>query len=158
MDKISVGIGEGKTAVNQQILISYALGSCVGVCMYDRDKKIAGMAHIVLPGKESAVSRENPYKFADEGVKELIREMERAGASRKRITAKIADGAKMFETASRQWEIGEQNVAAVKLALEKEGIRLVAENTGKNYGRTILFFAGDGKLEVRTVRQETVVL
>ena len=90
MDKISVGIGEGKTAVNQQILISYALGSCVGVCMYDRDKKIAGMAHIVLPGKESAVSRENPYKFADEGVKELIREMERAGASRKRITAKIA--------------------------------------------------------------------
>lgn len=44
MDKISVGIGEGKTAVNQQILISYALGSCVGVCMYDRDKKIAGMA------------------------------------------------------------------------------------------------------------------
>jgi len=139
MDKISVGIGEGKTAVNQQILISYALGSCVGVCMYDRDKKIAGMAHIVLPGKESAVSRENPYKFADEGVKELIREMERAGAS-------------------RQWEIGEQNVAAVKLALEKEGIRLVAENTGKNYGRTILFFAGDGKLEVRTVRQETVVL
>ena len=64
----------------------------------------------------------------------------------------------MFETASRQREIGEQNVAAVKLALEKEGIRLVAENTGKNYGRTILFFAGDGKLEVRTVRQETVVL
>ena len=102
MDKISVGIGEGKTAVNQQILISYALGSCVGVCMYDRDKKIAGMAHIVLPGKESAVSRENPYKFADEGVKELIREMERAGASRKRITAKIAGGAKMFETASRR--------------------------------------------------------
>ena len=47
MDKISVGIGEGKTAVNQQILISYALGSCVGVCMYDRDKKIAGMAHIL---------------------------------------------------------------------------------------------------------------
>ena len=46
----------------------------------------------------------------------------------------------------------------MKLALEKEGIRLVAENTGKNYGRTILFFAGDGKLEVRTVRQETVVL
>lgn len=126
--------------------------------MYDRDKKIAGMAHIVLPGKESAVSRENPYKFADEGVKELIREMERACASRKRITAKIAGGAKMFETASRKWEIGEQNVAAVKLALEKEGIRLVAENTGKNYGRTILFFAGDGKLEVRTVRQETVVL
>ena len=105
--------------------------------MYDRDKKIAGMAHIVLPGKESAVSRENPYKFADEGVKELIREMERAGASRKRITAKIAGGAKMFETASRQWEIGEQNVAAVKLALEKEGIRLVAENTMPN---TIILF------------------
>ena len=84
--------------------------------------------------------------------------MERAGASRKRITAKIAGGAKMFETASRQWEIGGAECCGCEACLEKEGIRLVAENTGKNYGRTILFFAGDGKLEVRTVRQETVVL
>lgn len=158
MDKIAVGIGEGKIAADPQILISYALGSCVGVCLYDRGKKIAGMAHIVLPGKLSAVNRENPFKFADEGVRELLYRMERAGAARMRITAKIAGGAKMFETGSRQWEIGEQNVAAVKLALAEEGIRLVAEDTGNHYGRTILFFTGDGKLEVRTVRHETVVL
>ena len=107
MEKIVVGIAEGKTAVEQQVLISYALGSCVGVCLYDKSRKIAGMVH---------------------------------------------------ETGRPEWEIGAQNVASVKKTLAEEGIRLIAEDTGKNYGRTVSFYAGDGKMEVRTVRHETVVL
>lgn len=72
MESIVVGIAEGKTAVREQTLISYALGSCVGVCLYDRDRKIAGMAHVILPEKSAAVNRENPYKFGDDGVRRLI--------------------------------------------------------------------------------------
>lgn len=64
----------------------------------------------------------------------------------------------MFETGRPEWEIGAQNVASVKKTLAEEGIRLIAEDTGKNYGRTVSFYAGDGKMEVRTVRHETVVL
>lgn len=158
MERIVVGIAEGKIASGWQMLVSYALGSCVGVCLYDKSRRIAGLVHIILPEKSAAVNRENPFKFGDEGVRELLRQMECLGAARSRITAKIAGGARMFETKTQEWEIGAQNVAAVKKALAEEGIRLIAEDTGKNYGRTVCFFAGDGRLEIKTVRHETVVL
>lgn len=158
MDRIVVGIAEGKIAVNGAELISYALGSCVGICLFDRKSKIAGMAHIILPEKAAAVSRGNAYKFADEGLRELLRDMAAAGAVRKDISAKIAGGAKMFETGSREWDIGLKNVTAVKAALTEEGIALLAEDTGKNYGRTILFSSENGSLTISTIRRQTLVL
>ena len=75
MDKIMVGIAEGKIARKTQVLASYALGSCVAICLYDPKNKIAGMAHAILPRKEDAVDQGNPYKFAREGASELIRAM-----------------------------------------------------------------------------------
>ena len=59
MEKIVVGIAEGKTAIRGQALISYALGSCVGVCLYDTKNKIAAMAHVILPDRQHSVNREN---------------------------------------------------------------------------------------------------
>lgn len=158
MEQIIVGIAEGKTALANQILISYALGSCVGVCLYDAGKHIAGMAHIVLPSRHDAAKKENAYKFADEGIHALLKEMIVRGAHQSRMTAKISGGAKMFKTQGKEWEIGQQNVEAVKETLKKEGIRIIGEDTGKNYGRTILFSADSGQLEVRTVRHTSVVL
>ncbi|MDO4275376.1 MAG: chemotaxis protein CheD [Eubacteriales bacterium] len=158
MEKVVVGIGEGKIAREGQVLISYALGSCVGICLYDRISKIAGMAHIILPESNSAVHKSNPYKFADEGIRALINEMEKQGALRRRLTAKIAGGAKMFSTKGVQWEIGYVNVETVKKVLLQERVPILAEDTGKNYGRTIQFYAHNGKLEVRTVRHEVVEL
>lgn len=158
MEQIIVGIAEGKTALTGQTLISYALGSCVGVCLYDEGKHLAGMAHIVLPSRLDAAKRDNAYKFADEGIYALIKEMTCRGAQPSRLTAKIAGGAKMFKTQGKEWEIGQRNVEAVRATLKKEGIRIIGEDTGKNYGRTILFYADNGQLEVRTVRHISVVL
>lgn len=152
MEKIIVGISEGKTARPGQVLISYALGSCVGVCLYDVKNRIAGMAHIILPDRTYAVGQGNGYKFAADGSRKLIEEMCRQGAQRRYLTAKIAGGARMFSTAENEWDIGERNVRSVKQALSEERIHLAAEDTGKNYGRTITFSAEDGILEVRTVR------
>ena len=137
MDKIIVGIAEGKIAKGDQVLVSYALGSCVGVCLYDWQEHIAGMAHVILPCTEYAADKTNLYKFADQGVRELIREMERHGARKGRMTAKIAGGARMFETS---------------------GIKLTAQDTGRNYGRTISFHAGDGTLKISTVRHADIML
>lgn len=158
MEKVVVGIGEGKIAGAGQMLISYALGSCVGVCLYDSHIKLAGMTHIILPERGKAVHTSNPYKFADEGIRALICEMEGQGAKKRRLTAKIAGGAKMFSTRGVLWEIGDVNVKAVKKALSQEKIPILAEDTGKNYGRTIQFYADSGRLEVSTVRHELVVL
>lgn len=158
MDKIIVGIAEGKIARENQVLVSYALGSCVGVCLYDSQKHIAGMAHIILPGREYSAHGDNAYKFADEGIHELMIQMRERGARPYGLTAKIAGGARMFGTFSGGMDIGQQNVEAVRKSLAREGIRLLAQHTGQNYGRTILFYAENGRLEVNTVRHPAIVL
>lgn len=158
MKKIIVGIAEGKTAKHGEILVSYALGSCVGVCLYDKKHKIAGMAHIILPETIFAVCRQNEYKFASEGVKRLISDMCGQGAEKRYMVAKIAGGAKMFSSAEHEWNIGERNVEKVKKALSEEGIFIAAEDTGKDYGRTIAFMSEDGALEVSTVRRRVLYL
>ena len=68
MERIIVGLAEGKIAEKNQWLVSYALGSCIGVCRTTILNQIAGMAHIILPGNSESRNRQNPYKFADEGV------------------------------------------------------------------------------------------
>ena len=152
MEIIVVGIAEGKIAFGGQTLVSYALGSCVGVCLYESKRRIAGMAHVILPDQNCSLNRENQYKFAGEGTRRLIQEICRRGGERRFITAKIAGGARMFQFAEMGWDIGKNNVERVKRVLEEEGIKLVGEDTGKDYGRTITFFAESGVLEVNTVR------
>lgn len=158
MDKIMVGIAEGKIASRTQVLASYALGSCVAICLYDSKNKIAGMAHAILPGKEDGVDQGNPYKFAREGASELIRTMVNRGAEKKKITAKIVGGARMFKTREKDMEIGARNVMAVKEALHNEGVAILAEDTGKDYGRTVFFHAEDGRVQVSTVKKTTIVI
>lgn len=116
------------------------------------------MAHIVLPDAGHGTDQTNPYKYAGSGVQTLIREMETLGAKRVRMTAKIAGGANMFQNAGGKWEIGKQNVDAVKKALSEAKIPVIAEDTGRNYGRTLLFSGEDGSLEISTVRRETRVI
>lgn len=158
MEKIVVGIAEGKTARNGQALVSYALGSCVGVCLYDTKTKVAAMAHVILPDKSRAVNQENVYKFAVEGTRELISEICRQGASRRTLTAKIAGGARMFSGVEKGWDIGYWNIQSVKKTLQEEGVRIAGEDTGGGYGRTITFRSEDGVLEISTVRHEMIYL
>lgn len=158
MEKIIVQIGDGKTAVDGQILVSYALGSCVGVCLYDRRKKIAGMVHIVLPASSAGVSEAAPYKYADKGIRALICDMQARGAVKRQLVAKIAGGARMFAAISDVWEIGSKNIEAVKRILQEEGIPIIAEDIGKNYGRTVSFSAEDGRMSVSTVKGAVLVL
>lgn len=158
MEKIVVGIADGKIARIGQALVSYALGSCVGVCLYDKENKIAAMAHIILPDKCQAVNKGNVYKFAVEGTRELIEEICRQGANRRNLVAKLAGGAKMFNGAEAGWDIGYLNVENVKKTLKEEHIRIIAEDTGGGHGRTITFRGDDGILEVSTVRHAVIYL
>ena len=158
MEKIIVGIAEGKIAHSGQSLISYALGSCVGVCLYDQGRGIAGMAHIVLPRRGDFPGQSNVYKFADTGIQKLLGELTACGARRTEIRAKIAGGARMFGTRGPDWEIGARNVEMVKKALAAVCIPLMAEDTGRDYGRTLILYADDAQLEIRSVRHATKVI
>ena len=148
---VTVGIAEGKIAFSDSTLVTYALGSCVGVCLYERERKIAGMVHILLPSHYGVQQPENKYKFADSGIDLLMKRMGNYGAKRNRMVAKIAGGAEMFQVEACKTGIGERNVMAVKKRLQQLDIPIVAEDTGKNFGRTIWFFSRDGSLKVKSI-------
>ena len=149
---ITVGISDWKLGKAPDIIVTYALGSCVGTCIFDKVTGICGMSHIMLPDSKSAEgsSTYNRMKFADTALPDMVAEMVKQGASRSRLQAKIAGGALMFATKSEQFNIGERNVAAVKQALRALNIPIVASDTGLNYGRTVFFHTDEFKVVIKS--------
>ncbi len=151
---LQVGMADLKAVRTPDRLMTAGLGSCIGICLLDRIAKVGGMAHIMLPSSQQARSNQNRAKFADTAVEDLIVEMERMGASPKRLTAKIAGGSQMFNIGSSEiMKIGERNARAVVEVLGQKGIRILAQDTGGNYGRTIIFDSDTGELLIRTIGQ-----
>ncbi|SMC65563.1 chemotaxis protein CheD [Sporomusa malonica] len=150
---IKVGMADYKVGRNPDSLISYGLGSCVGIALFDPITKVGGLAHIMLPDSTQARSADNPAKFADTALPLMLSEIIKMGAVRSRITAKIAGGAQMFTFTNTTdiMRVGERNAEAVRLILKKLEIRLVAEDTGGNYGRTVELKLDTGIFRVKTI-------
>ncbi|MDF2685992.1 MAG: protein CheD [Clostridia bacterium] len=146
---IIVGISDQKIAASPDILITYALGSCVGICLYDTVMHVGGLSHILLPTASIQLEDKNIFKFADTAIEELLKTMEKYSCSRYRITAKIIGGANMFATSGIS--IGDRNVEAVKSELSRLKIRIVAEDTGSNYGRTVELNPENGIVTVKSM-------
>ena len=150
-----------KTCVSPDGVTTLGLGSCVGIAIRDPATKIGGLAHIMLPNSaEIRNSQQNIAKFADTGIEELVRQMEKLGAKRNRMVAKIAGGATMFSFQGRSdmVQIGDRNVAATKEKLKQLNIPILAQDTGANYGRTVTFFPETGDFRIRAVgKAETVI-
>lgn len=150
-EKYVVGIADMKMAQQEGMLITYALGSCVGICLYDPIPKLAALIHILLP-INMETGRKSPMKYADTGIRETLHQMERKGAIRHRIVAKIAGGAKMFEVqgGGSLGNIGQRNVESVHMVLKQESIHLLREDVGGAQARTLLFDAATGAACVRS--------
>jgi chemotaxis protein CheD len=148
-----IGIAEFCAAKDPAVLMTLGLGSCVGVCLYDRAKRIVGMAHIMLPSSTEIKNNSNKAKFADTAIQMLILSMEGIGAAKSRMTAKIAGGAQMFsiKSSNELLRIGERNVEAVRRELKRQSVEIIAEDVGGNYGRTIEFSSRDGSLKIKTI-------
>ncbi|MBU3819726.1 MAG: chemotaxis protein CheD [Candidatus Faecalibacterium intestinavium] len=160
MDKrFVVGIADMKMARGDGALITYALGSCIGVCLYEPRIRLAALVHIMLP-LNMETNRKNPLKYADTGIRETLRKMEEQGAMRSQIVAKIAGGAKMFDVpgSGNLGNIGQRNIESAHLVLRKEGIRLLREDVGGNVARTLLFDAQNGQAVVRSFGKPELVL
>ena len=142
--KITIGIADMKMAKGEGMLVTYALGSCIGICLHDPAIKLGALVHIMLPLNMEA-GRKNTMKYADTGIKETLKQMEAKGANRARITAKIAGGAMMFKDGSGSLgNIGQRNIESVHINLKKEGIRLLKEDVGGSVARTLLFDVNSG--------------
>jgi chemotaxis protein CheD len=152
-------------------LVGYGLGACVGVCVYDHVLKIAGMAHIVLPERQTmqysgGKSRPEPLpgKFADTAIPFLVEEVCRYGGDARNLRATIAGGAHIFSNGAAEGapvsrlEIGLRNVNAVKQALEAHRIDLISTDVGGCHGRTVQMRVSDGLVTVRPIGARPAVL
>ncbi len=157
---IKVGMADLKICFAPDGLTTLGLGSCVGIAIRDPETKIGGLAHIMLPDSTAIRDSNNIPKFADTGIDELVNRMVAAGAVRRRLEAKIAGGATMFAFQSKSdlMRVGDRNVVAVKQKLAQINIPILAEDTGNNYGRTVIFYPQTGEFVIRAVgKAETVI-
>jgi len=152
MGVIVVGMADLKVAKSPDILTTLGLGSCVGITLYDKVKKIGGMAHVMLPTYKG-FEGQNIAKFADSAIIELVNQLTRLGTTRAALVAKIAGGAHMFGHAQNNdmLKIGERNAAASVAILKQLGIPVQANDTGGSHGRTIELHIETGALKIRTV-------
>lgn len=158
---IKVGMADLKICTVPDGLTTLGLGSCVGVALRDPVARVGGLVHVMLPDSTAIRNgQSNPAKFADTGIVELVRQMELAGARRTRMTAKMAGGATMFAMSSKSevGMVGTRNAEACRKCLAELKIPLLAEDTGANYGRTVVFFPESGDYQIRAVGKEVVTI
>lgn len=151
--EIKVGIADLNTAFSPDRIITVGLGSCIGIAMYDNTKSLGGLAHIMLPDSTQFNKVTNSLKFADLAVPILIEKLERLGASRRNLKAKIAGGASMFNFSDKSMimDIGNRNGIAVKNALREYSIPIIGEDIGGNKGRTMILDTSNGDVKIKTV-------
>lgn len=150
---VKVGMADAKVGTAPATLISYGLGSCIGISLYDPQTKVGGLLHIMLPDSTQSRANENRAKFADTGIPDMLNEVLKLGASKSRLVAKIAGGAQMFAFANATdiMRVGQRNAQAAKDVLASLGIPIIGEDTGGSYGRTVSIDLSNGVYKVKTI-------
>lgn len=143
---IKVGISEFKVSDAPNILTTLGLGSCVGIALYDERRKKGALGHIMLPDSRR-FSDNKIGKYADTAIEAMIKEI---GGYNKKLIAKIAGGASMFQQQnSRQFPIGQDNIEMVKKVLMQYEVPIIGEDVGGNVGRTMLVDLANFNVSIR---------
>ena len=152
--KERIGISEYKTATAPGTMVTYGLGSCLGIVLYDIGMKSGGMAHTLLPQPRPGLDVERKTKFVTTAIEMMLEELVDLGCLRDNLVAKLFGGATMFSglQAADKETIGQRNIRVAKETLVSLEIPLVAEDTGGNFGRTLEFDLVTGQVLVRSVR------
>lgn len=157
---IRVGIGEGAVARPPCIIIAEGLGSCIALCLYDALQGVGGMAHIMLPHSSEYKSRTDngsSYWYADSAIDGLLKELEKSGAHRHNIIAKMVGGACMFPLYNNgSAGIGEQIITCTRELLKNSLIPIASMDVGGSHGRSAEFHVHSGKIIVTTIGKEVL--
>jgi chemotaxis protein CheD len=151
MSQVVIGVSDYKVSRNaDDVLTTYALGSCIAVIVYDPRVKVGGMLHFMLA--DSSIDRKkaakNPAMFADTGIPLLFKSCYKLGAEKRHMTVKVVGGASILNDA-QFFRIGQKNVTAVRKIFWKNNVLISAEDTGANYNRTVELSMADGRVIVR---------
>lgn len=149
---IVVNVSDAAVSDNaEDVLSTYSLGSCIGVCAYDPAARVAGLLHFQLPSAAMDPQRaqQNPLMFADSGMEQLLRRMAAHGADRRRLRVKLAGGAQMLND-NNLFNIGRRNQAAIRKVLWQYGILIDKEDLGGTRPRTLYMKVSDGTVTVKS--------
>ncbi len=139
-----------------ETLITYSLGSCIGVTIWDPEVKVGGMIHYMLP--DSSISAEkakaNPAMFADTGIPQLFRAAYKLGAVKKRMTVKAVGGSQLLDD-NGTFNIGKRNYVMLRKIFWKNGILIDAEDVGGSKSRTLRLNVGTGRVTITSRQKET---
>lgn len=151
--EVIVKVADLRAGTGTDILMTIGLGSCVAIVLYDATARVGGLAHVLLPSPALSRNDGNPAKFPQTAVPRLVELMGKQGAVVRRITARLVGGASMFPGLGGVGTIqmGERNIVASRQALHQNGLAIVAEATGGDYGRTVRLWVADGRVEVSSV-------
>lgn len=162
MSQIVVGIAEMKMGTKRDELITYALGSCVGICMYDDRLKIGGLLHAMLPDafENEGHADMKLERYVNTGIQNLFRMVCAHGADAGNLKVKLIGGANMFgfDFTNKDMDIGTQNVIQSKRILADMGIPVVAQMTGGTVGRTIRFSLDTAQVQVNATDGSRYIL
>jgi len=150
--KIIVHVSDAKVSNDPaDVIVTYSLGSCIAVCLYDTVTHAGGMLHYQLPDSKMDFKRakDEPCMFADTGMKILVEKLVTMGINKKRLQIKIAGGAEM-NTGPKGFDIGKRNYLAIRKILWKNGMFIDAEDIGGSSPRNMYMNIADGAVTVRS--------
>ncbi|MCU0620185.1 MAG: chemotaxis protein CheD [Gemmatimonadales bacterium] len=151
--EIVVKVADLAVASGDAVLVTVGLGSCVAIILHDREARVGGLAHVLLPSKALTRSTDRPAKYPQAAVPVLLERMVALGANPRRIVARLAGGASMFASLAPPGTIqmGERNLVAARQVLHAHALPLVGEAVGGDFGRTVRLHCADGRVDVSTV-------
>jgi chemotaxis protein CheD len=138
-----------------ELLITYSLGSCIGVVVHDPAAHVGGMLHYMLPDSQLSPekARLSPAMFCDTGVPKLFRAAYELGAAKQRLVVKVAGGAQLLDD-NGTFNIGKRNYLALRKIFWKNGVLIASENVGGSLSRTVRLDVGTGAVTVKSRNQE----
>ena len=154
--RVVIDISDAKVSNDpSDVLVTYSLGSCIGVCLYDAVTHIGGMLHYQLPSSKMNQERaqRSPFMFADSGMKLLLNKLLSMGANKKRMDVRLAGGAAMA-TGPEGFDIGKRNYLSIRKVLWSNGMFINAEDVGGSVARSLYLDMADGTVTVRSSGQE----
>jgi chemotaxis protein CheD len=159
-NEIIVRVADLRAGSGSDVLVTIGLGSCVAILLYDATARVGGLAHVLLPSPALSRKDGNAAKFPQTAVPRLVELMCEKGASIRRMSARLVGGASMFSGlgAPGTIQMGERNIVASRQALHHQGIAIVGEATGGDFGRTVRLSVADGRVEISSVAHGVQIL
>ena len=150
---IKIDISDAKVSSDpQHTLATYALGSCIGLCMYDPVAQIGAMFHYLMPNSKEnpQQAQTNPFQYADTGMNILLEELIAMGAKKRRLKVTVAGGAEVLDNSTEKFDIGKRNYLAIRKILWKNGMLINAEDVGGTKPRTMYLTIADGSVKIKS--------